>query len=379
MKTITFHKFAACILIIPAITISLIVCSGSYNKNGEDILFKEDVEPDNSKHYKAIPNDLVLIYDGGAHRNIKWDKDHFAPYLFLEKEGKYKSLFDGFLFLEIKDGKGRGFASGYEKEAARKTEWKNLLENYFTENNAIHALNGQIEDVVKNNSIEGKLEKRKVVLSVPEPIPNQKDWGELNNNKMDFSHRKDRLAACEWYIEYAEQLFKSANFEYVELVGFYWLAEEATHSRDLAKYVANFVYNRGYDFYWIPYFNSDGYEEWETLGFNQVYYQPNYFFNEKVPYSQLEEACQRAKNNLMNMEVEFDERALSRNGWGYRLNDYLDVFTKYGVFDSLKVAYYQGGDALFQLSQSKDPADYELYHRLTDIIIRRQSHGLSSN
>jgi hypothetical protein len=76
----------------------------------------------------------------------------------------------------------------------------------------------------------------------------------------------------------------------------------------------------------------------------------------------------------MNMEVEFDERVLAKNGWGYRLNDYLDVFTKYGVFDSLKVAYYQGGDAFFQLSQSKDSTDSELYNRLTDIIIRRQKH-----
>lgn len=369
----SFYKIAPYIFLIPVIIMSMVVCSNSYdNKNNEDIIFKEDFEPDNSQHYKTVPNDLVLIYDGGSHRNIKWDKDHFSPYVSLAKEDKHQLLFDGFLFLEIKDGKGRGFASGYEKQAARKIEWKNLLENYFIENNAIHALNAQIEDVVKTHVISGKFEKRKVIISTPEPIPNQKDWGELDNIKMDFSNRKDRLAACKWYIEYAEQLFKKADFKYVELVGFYWLAEEATNSRDLGKYVADYIYKKGYDFYWIPYFNSDGYQEWKTLGFNQVYYQPNYFFNEKVPYSQLEEACRRAKINSMNMEIEFDERVLAKNGWGYRLNDYLDVFTKYGVFDSLKVAYYQGGDAFFQLSQSKNPIDSELYNKLTDIIIRRQ-------
>lgn len=369
----SFYRIAPYIFLIPVIIMSMVVCSNSYNnKNNEDIIFKEDIEPDNSKHYKTAPSDLVLIYDGGSHRKIKWDKDHFSPYVSLVKEDEHKLLFDGFLFLEIKDGKGRGFASGYEKQAARKIEWENLLENYFTENNAIHALNAQIEDVVIKHALSGEFEKRKVIISIPEPIPDQKDWGELDNNKMDFSNRKDRLAACKWYIEYAEQLFKKADFKYVELVGFYWLAEEATNSRDLGKYVADFVYKKGYDFYWIPYFNSDGYQEWKTLGFNQVYYQPNYFFNEKVPYSQLEEACRRAKINSMNMEIEFDERVLAKNGWGYRLNDYLDVFTKYGVFDSLKVAYYQGGDAFFQLSQSKNSIDSELYNKLTDIIIRRQ-------
>ncbi|WP_294082259.1 DUF4855 domain-containing protein [Proteiniphilum sp. UBA5384] len=375
-----FHITVQYSLILPAIITSILACSNSHgNKTDEDLIFKEDIELDNLKHHKAVPNDLVLIYDGGAHRNIKWDKSHFAPYIFTEKEGESNLLFDGFLFLEIKDGNGRGFASGYEKAAARKIEWEKLLENFFIKNNAIHALNEQIDELVKSRIIDGTIEKRKVILSIPEPIPNQKDWGELKNQKMDFSNRKDRLAACEWYIEYAEQLFKKANLKHVELVGFYWLAEEATNSRDLAKYVANYIYKKGYDFYWIPYFNSDGYEEWQTLGFNQIYYQPNYFFNESVPYSQLEKACQRAKDNFMHMEIEFDERVLASSGWGYRLSDYLDVFTKYGVFDTLKVAYYQGGDAFYQLSQSKDPEDQQLYNRLTDIIIKRQDVNFKKN
>ncbi len=352
--------------------ICLTVCSNVYERNGDDkIIFREDITSDNGKHHKAVPNDLVLIYDGGVHRSIKWDKNHFAPYVSIEKQGKRKLLFDGFLFLEIKDGKGRGFASGYEKQGARKTEWEALLENYFSPGNAIQALNAQLEDTYKGNI--GDFEKRKVVLTLPEPIPNQKDWGELDNISLNFSSKKDRLAACKWYVDYAEQLFKNADFKYVELVGFYWLAEEATNSRDLAKDVASYIYSKKYDFYWIPYFNSDGYSEWKNLGFNQVYYQPNYFFNEKVPYSQLQTACDRAKSNRMNMEVEFDEKVLKNSkGWGYRLTDYLDVFEKNGVFDSLKVAYYQGGDAFYQLSQSKDSTDIRLYNRLTDILIKRQ-------
>ena len=73
------------------------------------------------------------------------------------------------------------------------------------------------------------------------------------------------------------------------------------------------------------------------------------------------------------MEVEFDERVLKNSkDWGQRLNDYLDVFEKNGVFDSLKVAYYQGGDAFYRLSQSIYSEDVQLYNRLIDIIISRQ-------
>lgn len=354
--------------------LSKVACSYGNKLDGddEDLVFKEEPSVQELKHYHEVPNDLVLIYDGGAHRSIKWNKDHFAPYVFAEMNGEEKWLFDGFLFLEIHNGQGRGFASGYQALAARKIEWKHLLENYFAKGNAIHALNEQLGDVRESGRIQGKYKKRKIVISIPEPIPNQTDWGQLDGRSLQFFNKKDRLDACKWYIDYAEQLFRNANFEHVELVGFYWLAEEASNSRNLAGDVADYLYEKKYDFYWIPYFNSDGYSEWKNLGFNVPYYQPNYFFNENIPYSRLQEACDRANKFQMNMEIEFDDRALKNNkGWGYRLTDYLDVYENNGVFDSLKVAYYQGGDAFYKLSQSEEDADRALYRRLIHLITRR--------
>ena len=135
--------------------------------------------------------DMVLIYEGGAHRSIKWDKDHFAPYVSLEREdGTRDWLFDGFLFLEIHDGT-RGFASGYKDLATRKVEWTNLIDTYFREGNAIMALNDQIAEVLETKSAKN-FTKRKVVITVPEPIPNQTDWGEIDGKAMDFSKQEDQ-------------------------------------------------------------------------------------------------------------------------------------------------------------------------------------------
>lgn len=359
------------VLIFMALSTLAVCSSGTIIEDDEDLIFKEEQPPIELKHYNEIPKHLALIYDGGAHRNIRWDSEHFAPYVSAEINGESNWLFDGFLFLEIKDGQGRGFASGYEKLAARKIEWENLLHNYFREGNAINALNEQIGTIRKENESNNNFKKRKVVLSLPEPIPGQTDWGTVDGRPLSFSNKKDRLDACKWYINYAEELFKNANFDNVELVGFYWLAEEATNSRDLALDVANYIYSKKYDFYWIPYFNSDGYSEWKKLGFNVVYYQPNYFFNESIPYERLQETCNRAQKFEMNLEVEFDDRALKNNkDWGYRLRDYLDVFERNGAFDSLKVAYYQGGDAFYKLSHSKEPADIELHKRLIQLITK---------
>lgn len=322
--------------------------------------------------------DMVLIYDGGAHRTIQWDKEHFAPYVSLEnEEGAKDWLFDGFLFLEIHDGT-RGFASYYKDLAARKVEWTNLIDNYFREGNAIMALNSQISEVMESSSVT-KLSKRKVVITVPEPIPNQTDWGEINGKAMDFSKQEDRLEAVKWYIDYAIKSFKEANPKNLELAGFYWVAEEATNSRELVKHVADYTNENGRRLYWIPYFNSDGFNEWEELGFDQAFYQPNYFFKDDIPISQIEKACEDAMKNGMSMEMEFDDRALAKHGWGYRMKDYIRIFDQYEVWDKMEVAYYQGGDAFYKLYHSDNPEDNELYMQLANLIVKRQKEGLKFN
>lgn len=320
---------------------------------------------------KPVPKDMVLIYAGGAHRGV-WDKEKFVPYVSMKNEqGKNDWLFDGFLFLEIKNGKGRGFASYYEKEGARKQEWKKLLDDYFTSGQIICALNDCIGNVRQQKS--GKFVKRKIVIGLPEPIPNQKDWGEVDGKALDFSSTEDRLAACRWFIDYAMKKFKDAKLKNLELSGFYWIAEEATNSRELAHQVGDYVRKKKMNFNWIPYFRSDGFQEWKKLGFDIAYLQPNYFFDEKVPQERLDIACKLGKENGMYMEMEFDDRALAKGGFAYRLEDYINAFDKYGIFANLPIAYYQGNTAFYDLFYSTEKVDHALYLKLATRIAQRQN------
>lgn len=112
------------LLLLSTLLLNILFCSSGNipDKVLEEPIFKEKPSQRKITHYKDQPKHPVLIYDGGAHRSIRWTREHFSPYVSAEKEGERKWLFDGFLFLEIKDGQGRGFASGYEKLAARKME-----------------------------------------------------------------------------------------------------------------------------------------------------------------------------------------------------------------------------------------------------------------
>lgn len=316
-------------------------------------------------------DDMVLLYTGGAHRSYSWDVNRITPYVtYVDEKGKEHWLFDAFLFLEIHNGNGKSFATGYTKTPANQQDWKDLVNHYFQFNQVLGALDKAIEEATER--IGNPPNKRKIVIGLPEPIKNQKDWGSVENGvRLDFSIDKDRIKACIWYIDYVRMKFNEMKYKNLDLAGFYWIAEEATNTRSIIKEIGTYLNDLKYTFNWIPYFKSDGYTEWKTLGFNYAYLQPNYFFNENVPTSRLDEACRLALDYNMDMEMEFDDRVLSTNGWGYRLRNYMDAFKKHGIWSNKRLAYYQGSTALYNLSKSVNEEDKKLYHDFCKFIIER--------
>lgn len=317
-------------------------------------------------------DDLVLIYGGGAHRtnasSMPLDPEHMTPYITYEDKAQNKHwLFDGFLFLEIHNGKGKEFATGYTGDPATKAEWTELIDFYFTSNNAICAIEKAIEKAKAN--LAPLPNKRKIVIGIPEPKAGQTNWGDVNGRTLNFADDRDRVAACKWYIDYARESFNKGKFKHVELVGFYWIAEHSADTKDILSDVSLYLNRLNYSFNWIPYFNAVGYKDWRKHGFNYSYHQPNHYFNDDIPYSRLNDACRMAKECGMGMEVEFDESALVRSGdRSSRLRDYMKAFRENEVLTS-PIAYYQGGSAVYQLSVSDNAKDKELYHDFCAFVL----------
>ncbi|GHT12765.1 DUF4855 domain-containing protein [Bacteroidia bacterium] len=331
--------------------------------------------------------DLVLIYGGGKHREATWNKEHLLPYVsYKDKTNVTHWLFDGFLFIEFTNGASgnpRIFATGYYGQPAGKAEWAALAEYYFTKNNAVYALEQCVADAEKQLGKPAK--KRKVVISMPEPIvagPGSHYtqlpadyWGEVDGVQLNFSNDKDRITACKWYIDYVRKLFNDGKFQHLELAGFYWLAEETLHTKTILADVANYLNGLKYSFNWIPYWKTvPDYYEWKSLKFNYAYLQPNYFFNNKLPYSRLTEACHVARQYEMDLELEFDVRVFyEKENWAYRLRDYMKAFREiFGIWETKRIAYYQGTDALYFLSKATHPEDQQLYHDFCSFVVEHQ-------
>lgn len=218
--------------------------------------------------------DLVLIYQGGSHR-MDYNAEQLRPYVVHEDRfGNRDWLFDGFLFLEFDSGKGVSYHVRGSAPLARKEDWAWLVDRHFESGKGIAALDDCIAAAVRE--LGEPPFRHKVVIGIPEPPRGQKDWGELEGRKLDFSNEEDRIAACKWYADLLEERFRSSGFRHLELAGFYWLPEILRQSREVTRALGDYVRSKGLRFYWIPYYTAQGYSEWRDLGFDAAYLQPTY-------------------------------------------------------------------------------------------------------
>ncbi|MCK3685740.1 DUF4855 domain-containing protein [Maribellus sp. YY47] len=318
--------------------------------------------------------DLVLIYQGGVHRPMEWTKEEFLPYVVHEnQQGEVNWLFDGFLFLEFKDGKGRNYAPGYEKQNARKPEWEWLLDRRFEKDKAFSALNQCIEEQIQKIGKPGF--KHKLVSGIPSPILDQDDWGELDGQKLDFHNQEDRLTAEKWYIDRFLERYNQENYEHLQLDGFYWVDEDVRGCADILIPLGDYIRSKGFKFYWIPYWTAAGRDEWKKYKFDFAWIQPNHFFHADVSDERLEEACAFARAQKMGVEMEFDGRAMAdhESGFRTRLTAYIDAYEKKRVFEQSSVAYYEGGNCIYKFYKSENPKDKEIMDRLAKLIIDRKN------
>ncbi len=331
----------------------------------------------NPKYGKTTISDLVLIYHGGAHRTMEWNKDQFTPYVVHQnQQGKKNWLFDGFLFTEFIDGKGHHFAHGNEtSELARKPEWEWLMERQFEKDKGFSALDQCIGEQIKEM---GKPPfKHKLVVVMPVPEKTQKDWGSINR-PMDFSKAEDRIEACKWYIDRFLDRYRKEGYQHLDLEGFYWVSEKDSAYRDILVQVGDYIRSKKLKLYWIPYWTAAGFDNWKTDKFDFAYIQPNYFFKNEVNYERLDAVCAFAKGTNMGLEMEFDERALAdaKESKRERLISYIEAFEDNEVFKKASVAYYQGGATIYEFYRSKNPLDKEVMDRLAKIIIKRKKMKL---
>ena len=361
---------------------------------------KDRLYPWEKKHKSlATTTDAVLCYGASHHRNpFLWDKERFAPFVsYVDEQGREQWLFDGFIFLESQDvdrpdSGAYSFMTGVLRDAgvaAGKEQWQELIDYYFAEGNCVDAL----EDAVKAATERlGKAPyKRRVIMIIPDPIihhhyidttTSTTYWGALDGRQLDFSKNEDRVAACKWYIDRVRERFAEGGYKYIDLAGFYWIREiiaqphdteysyHLTRSDIMLPQIADYLHRLNYTFNWIPFYDARGHDDWRKFGFDQVYMQPNYYWK---PEHDMDTVCMKINNAGTSMEFEFEASILNSDPHGdifrARFRDYMKYAKKHGIYGKRPLAYYQGSNALYNLSVSTDETDKQFFHEFCRFVI----------
>ncbi len=312
--------------------------------------------------------DMALIYYGTA--NL--DEDFFLPYLaYLDADGNIKdTMFDGFLFLPSPGGDlpSGGFAHEGEQalqNPSKLVDWLYQLEENFKEGQHFDALNKTAAKVKEALSLPADY-KFKVYPTIMYPHVTATDFGDIDGDGVseDFSKLEDRVKAISCYMQMYLDRFDEANYENLSLEGFYWFAEAIAYEQNDTQTlpaVAQAAKEKGTQIFWIPYYVAKGYSTWSSYGFTAAYMQPNYFFNLNRPTSQLYDAAEYIRNLGMGIELEVDNKAISKLPFYRRYMRYLGYGAEAGYMKETIHAYYQGVTAFYDACYSGTEMGRNLY------------------
>lgn len=284
--------------------------------------------------------DLCLLYHG---KDVKYVAEDLIPYLaYVDADGNPKDvMFDSFLFLMTGE-----FPSGAKPHADGSiSDWEWAIDDVLTDGENMCALDAAAGQIKEALSLDAGY-KYKVTMGLYYPSLERTSFGDVDGDGVseNFSNNKDRIKAFEWYIKTFEDKFAAMNFENIELVGYYWYHEAMVDGEEdikLLNAVSDIVHKYDRTFFWIPYFQSNGYNAWSEYGFDVACMQPNYVFTAGAPYSNVVNCANLTKLYGMGFEMEICGEALTSELFFKKYMQYISAGAEYGYMDDCIVMYYQ--------------------------------------
>ncbi len=276
------------------------------------------------------------------------------------------TFFDSFLFLPCHTTCPSGGHLYYDAgKPSRASDWLLFEEDLFDKGANMPALSQAVTamDQALNTDTE-----MSVFLSIFSTVYGDTGFGNIEGeiNGVDFNNIEDRKKVITWWIDRMVERMESGNYGNLRLDGFYWYHEvieaKDPHEVELIKFTADYVHSLGYYFIWIPYYSSNGFNNWKSYGFDAAVMQPNYMFSNGVPESRLYDNAKNTKTFGLGVEIEMDYGIVSDPAKREKYRNYLRVGVETGYMKSIKMYYQDGGPGvLFRAYQSNDPYYHSVY------------------
>lgn len=318
----------------------------------------------NPSHPK--PSRWVLVYTGGPKRPAYTVDDLAHLITVVDTLGNSVGpLCDGAILLEFHAVSGRYYMPVADSEPSLGSDWTLYLDSLTAPAGPLTRLDSAAARGIPADSPVPTLS---FAVMVPYPDP-RTDTLVYQGRRYDVTHDSGRVAVVQAYLQDVIRRVESRRLRNLSLHGFYWLYE-GVRSVDtiLVSRVADAVHRMGLQFLWIPSYGAAGAVRWQSLGFDDAWLQPNYFFHPDVSAARLDSAVGIARTAGMGLELEFDRRLFVDSQFANRLSPYLDAFEHAPDLRGRSIAIYEGAGALIQLARSTDKEKRALYRRLVTLL-----------
>ncbi|MGE0352269.1 MAG: DUF4855 domain-containing protein [Gemmatimonadales bacterium] len=276
-------------------------------------------------------------------------------------------LSTGAIFLALYGKSRRAFTSWMPNALpATGADWEAYLDSMVARDGPLGRLDSAVQQA------EAVLGRRpggyEVAIMAPYPDPGS-DTLRFSGTLYDFHTGAGRAGAVRAYLRELVHRFPSAGFQRLQLRGVYWLREGiAPEDTSTVRATADVVHAAGLRFLWIPYFRARGIAGWRRLGFDEIWYQPNYFFHPEIGPARMDSAWANARRFGAGLEIELDRRLLTDTLFRHRLDPYLQLLEDHPEARAGSIAIYEGAGALIDLSRSRRAEDRALYERFLWLV-----------
>ncbi len=304
------------------------------------------------------------MYSGGPNRPAYAVDDFVRLLTVVDTSGRsIGPLCNAVILTEFKAVSGRYYLPVGNEPPASGVDWSQYIDSVFTRTGPLARLDSA-------STLAPRLPARRLDVAIMVPYPNPKaDTLRFGGLQYIMSSDSDRLASVDAYMREIVRRVHGKALRKVSVSAFYWLNEGVWDTDTaLVSKVAKVAHRMGMRFLWIPSWGASNALRWRSLGFDQAWQQPNYFFHPDVPSTRLDSALQRARSADMGIELEFDRQLFSDAKFADRLGPYLATFESAPDVRRKGIAIYEGGGALIELSRRRDREHRALYDRLVAVL-----------
>ena len=310
---------------------------------------------------------LTYTFRYSASDNGRHYEQDLLPYTgYLDKNGKVQDFFfDSYLFLPCMgygpSGARMHLQSGNPTKAI---DWTAYVDDTFYNNANVDALESAFGKT--KAALNDTKSKAGVFFTLLYPSTEATNFGNLGGKNLNFSKLEDRKYAIKWMIDEQIKRFEQAGYKNLELVGFYWLEEFTNSSGDdqLLKYASDYLHSKGLKFIWIPWYQANGYQKWESFGFDVACMQPNLMWLGYNDPLRVGKSIELSEKYGLCMEIECDGNVYTDEYFSRYLS-YLEGGMNSSMMDAVKMYYQDGKTAVYyKACYSSDP-QYRMVYDLT--------------